>query len=331
MIFLVMYKRENEIDFEADEDKWAKCFETAGGLFLNPLVKLCWALPFMQPLVNWAARYHTLGKMSARVYQFVIETVDLRNSFIERQAKKHRSGEDGGGGKPAPMFKPRLIDGFIDALIDKKITLEQFTANAYFLLLAGFDTTAATITCLLWQMAQHPKIQSKARRLLIEEGIEADYIGWCVKETLRWFPPVPLGTGRVAGEDITTNDGLLIPKGSYVMPSSWSIHHDERNWPQHDKYIPERWLPPGRVHVVRLGAAQLPRRQAVHARDQARAAGRADQVPRRKVRRDARAVQLLEPRPDLHVARPAGQAALHTSRGRRGRVIIKSAPPISIG
>lgn len=132
--------------------------------------------------------------------------------------------------------------------MDGKINREQFISSANFLLMAGFETTAATASCMLWHLARDPNIQTKLRQAIIEEGIDADYVAWCIMETIRWHPPVPLGVGRILGADITTNDGLLIPKGTFVMPSIYSIHHDESMWPEHDRYLPERWQGQSKFH-----------------------------------------------------------------------------------
>ena len=36
--------------------------------------------------------------------------------------------------------------------------------------------------------------------------------------------------------------GYDIPKGAILAPNTWSMHLDEKNWPQPDAFLPERWL-----------------------------------------------------------------------------------------
>lgn len=249
VIFLVMYKKENIIDFDAIEDNWTETFERAELSVLHPIVKLALALPFLLPYVIWIMRFHPFGQLSLRITEYINQADDLHQAAKERYDKIHGAkGVPFRESKNQPGFKRRLIDGFIDALKEGKINKEQFVGSANFLLMAAFETTAVAVTCLLWQLAQHPDVQSKLRDTIITEGIDGDFVVWCIMESIRCHPPAPLGTGRVIGEDITTNDGLFIPKGTFVMASIYSIHHDEDIWPEHDKFLPERWRYSSKFH-----------------------------------------------------------------------------------
>ncbi|XP_075543266.1 vitamin D 25-hydroxylase-like [Dermacentor variabilis] len=64
----------------------------------------------------------------------------------------------------------------------------------------------------------------------------------CVWETLRWKAATPLGIPRGASEDVVV-DGLLIPKGTTVMPNLWAVHMDPKMWKDPAKFDPTRFLP----------------------------------------------------------------------------------------
>lgn len=249
IIFLVTYRKENMVDFDAIDDTWTKNFHDRELMILHPLLKLSISFPFVRPIAAWLFQFTDMGAMHLRITDYIHQSVDSHRAAREEFNKMQRRMSAATGAKERPFselksqpgFKRRLIDGFIDALMDKKITYEQLIGSAHFLLLAGFETTAATVTCLLWHLARNTEIQSKLRQTIIEEGTDADYVFWCIMETIRWHPAVPLGVGRVLGEDVTTNEGLLIPKGTFMMPSIYSIHHDESIWPEHEKFLPERW------------------------------------------------------------------------------------------
>jgi cytochrome P450 len=46
--------------------------------------------------------------------------------------------------------------------------------------------------------------------------------------------------------------GYFIPKGTLILPLSWSIHHDPNEYDRPDEFIPERWLDNefGTKHIV---------------------------------------------------------------------------------
>lgn len=251
IVFLVMYKKENMVDFDAAKDNWTESFERAELSVMHPIVKLAFALPFLLRSVIWLMRFHQFGRLSLRITDYINQADDLHQAARERYRKKNvTNGVPFHDSKDQPDFKRRLIDGFIDALKEGKVNKEQFIGSANFLLMAAFETTAVAVACLLWQLAKHPDVQSKLRETIINEGFDADYVVWCIKESIRCCPPVPLGTGRVVCKDITTNDGLLIPKGTFVMASIYSIHHDESIWPEHEKFMPERWQDSSKFHAA---------------------------------------------------------------------------------
>lgn len=54
------------------------------------------------------------------------------------------------------------------------ITFNELAAQAYIFFLAGFDTSSTTLTYCLFELARHPEIQTKARRLVQDAYIKYD-------------------------------------------------------------------------------------------------------------------------------------------------------------
>ena len=54
------------------------------------------------------------------------------------------------------------------------------------------------------------------------------YLAYCIKESLRLFPPVPV-TGRYL-EQPTEIGGHKMPKGTYVISHNYSVHHNPDVW-----------------------------------------------------------------------------------------------------
>lgn len=71
------------------------------------------------------------------------------------------------------------------------------------------------------------------------------YADAVIKESLRAFPPAPLGTIRKLQDDIRLpSDGSLIPAGTVVQLPIFPIHRKPLAYPAPDVFDPAGWLPP---------------------------------------------------------------------------------------
>ncbi|KAF8884167.1 cytochrome P450 [Infundibulicybe gibba] len=59
------------------------------------------------------------------------------------------------------------------------------------------------------------------------------YVNALMKETMRWKNVTPLDDEY---------DGYFIPKGAIVIENAWAILHDPDEFPEPDKFRPERYL-----------------------------------------------------------------------------------------
>ena len=272
VIFSLTYKRDDEIDFIAEHDTWATQMEQASQQILHPVVGLAVSLPFFRPIAQFLIEFHTLGRLNSRIVDFINKATDSNRVAREQHEKIQRRESNASADykekpfsslKGTPNFKRRLVDTIIDAYVEKRISYETYVGSVQFLLLAGFETTADTITCIIWQLSQNPQIQEKLRRAFQAEGLDAEYVTWVINESLRWHPPVPLGTGRILGEDVTVN-GTFLAKGTFVMPSAYSIHHDKSIWGENaDEFFPERWRDSKNFHPAAFVAFGLGPRNCI--------------------------------------------------------------------
>lgn len=118
------------------------------------------------------------------------------------------------------------------------------------LLVAGHDTTALTMSWILYLLSRHPAVEAKVRGELGEvltggrSPTAADlprlkYTAHVISETLRLYPAGYI-TAREATQDMVI-EGFLIRKGAVVLMSQWSRHRDPRIFPDPDAFKPERW------------------------------------------------------------------------------------------
>jgi len=114
-------------------------------------------------------------------------------------------------------------------------------------LFAGYDTTSVTLTYALYMLCQNPDIVTKCLEEISTVGSLKNYndLVYCravITETLRLFPPAAQTIRTLQKPVQLPGDGFVIPAGTSVMVPIWSIHRDERNFPQPLNFLPERWV-----------------------------------------------------------------------------------------
>ena len=119
------------------------------------------------------------------------------------------------------------------------------------LFIAGHDTSTALLAWSLYLLATHPDVLARAqaevdRVVGVELPTEAHlrqlpYLERVVKESLRLYPPIHLGS-RIAATDVAFRD-YLIPAGTRVLYSIYLTHRDEKYWPAPTMFDPDRFAP----------------------------------------------------------------------------------------
>jgi len=142
-------------------------------------------------------------------------------------------------------------DGEANASSDEQIRDEIMT-----LFMAGHETTANTLTWLLFLLAQNDEVDSRAA-LAARDG-DRDYLARVVKEVLRLYPPAWI-IGREALRDVTLSDGSHIPAGTTVFMVPLLLHRKPQFFKNPEAFEPERWLeeePPPFAYIPFGGGAR---------------------------------------------------------------------------
>ncbi|NP_001352872.1 cytochrome P450-6a17-like [Lucilia cuprina] len=150
---------------------------------------------------------------------------------------------------------------FIDLLIemknskdkDKRLDMNEITANAFAFFLAGFETSATTMTYALYEMALQPRVQDKLRKeillvleknnqeLTYENLKEMPYLQQLVQETLRKYAVFPFLQRKAKIDYDTKIPGYIIPKDTLAIIPIDAIHHDPEIYPEPQQFRPERF------------------------------------------------------------------------------------------
>jgi len=129
--------------------------------------------------------------------------------------------------------------------------------------LAGYETTASTLSFCTYELALHPKVQDKLYaevaavadkngNIDYETLVKLPYIDAVLSETLRKYPPLSRLERRVSenytlgGED---NGGIKLYKGQVVEIPTFAIHHCEDYYENPEEFDPERFMPENRHKI----------------------------------------------------------------------------------
>lgn len=144
----------------------------------------------------------------------------------------------------------------------KQLTETEIVAQCIIFFIAGFETTASTITYTLFELANNPDIQDKLynelQRALAERFDDHDvsdsneyfetvmnkipYLEAVIKETLRKYPPV-LSLSRLVSKQGYKLGSLTLDKGQLIQVNSFAVHYDPEFYPDPEAYKPERFMP----------------------------------------------------------------------------------------
>jgi len=142
---------------------------------------------------------------------------------------------------------PDLLSMLIDSGMDDGLIKDQLLT----MFIAGHDTSTALLVWALYLLSRNDDAMERARAEIeaalglapptLAQVRQLSYLDRVIKETLRLYPPIHLGS-RIAATDITFRD-YLIPAGTRVLYSIYLTHRDERYWPAPQVFDPDRFAP----------------------------------------------------------------------------------------
>ncbi|KAL0955191.1 hypothetical protein HGRIS_004096 [Hohenbuehelia grisea] len=145
------------------------------------------------------------------------------------------------------------------------LTRDQIIQNMSTLLMAGHETTAGSVTFIMYELARHPHVQAKLREEIRNGGNmthdsiqKLQYLDAVIKEGFRLHPTSPV-TERVAleddilplskpiiGQDGTIVENIYISKGQAILIPFTTLNTNPLVWGSDGAtFRPERWLKEG--------------------------------------------------------------------------------------
>lgn len=167
----------------------------------------------------------------------LIQAKRLREIFVEIITKRKESNKQ--------------YDDLLDMLLKSKyedtgeaMTNEQIVDEVLILIFAGHETTANTLSWLLYLLSTSKETVQKLTDSFddstIHECLNNEYLKATINEAMRLYPAAWM-TERVAIEDDAFG-GFSFPKNTIIIPFFFGLHRDKNLWTEALKFNPERFI-----------------------------------------------------------------------------------------
>ena len=142
-------------------------------------------------------------------------------------------------------------DDLLDMLSQSKyedtgeaMTNEQIVDEVLILIFAGHETTANTLSWLLYLLSTNQNTVQKLTNSFddstIHECLNNQYLKATLNEAMRLYPAAWM-TERVAIAD-DEFEGFTFPKNTIIIPFFFGLHRDKKLWTEELKFVPERFI-----------------------------------------------------------------------------------------
>lgn len=213
--------------------------EMAEGISRDLTVLTRWAMSRMTSLWKLPMRVPTPQNRRARA------ALNRLESIVERMIREHHCVDSAGNETLLSLMADQDSES-CDSAKRKQMRDELMT-----LLLAGHETTAATLAWTWYLLAQHPEVERRlhaevdhvlaGRRATLSDVPRLVYTRMVVCETLRLYPPVWLLPRKAINAD--RFDQHIIPANSDVLVSIYTIHRHPQFWDDAERFDPQRFEP----------------------------------------------------------------------------------------
>ncbi|KAF6208007.1 hypothetical protein GE061_016456 [Apolygus lucorum] len=158
----------------------------------------------------------------------------LMNELFEKDQELVRSGQ-------LDPKDPHIFD---------EVTL---VSNAFVFFTAGFETTATTISYVMYELALHDDIQDRLYQeilevtkryngeLTFEAFNDMKYLDQVIAETQRLRPAIAVLVRKITKEYHVPETNVVMPVGSFVTLPLVALYHDPVHFPQPMEFDPDRF------------------------------------------------------------------------------------------
>ncbi|KAF5689356.1 cytochrome P450 monooxygenase [Fusarium globosum] len=182
-------------------------------------------------------------------FQGLKKLLNADNVVLEHGSIAVRNMQSAGDGlSKANLFSQMLAES--DSQEKTSLSTSSVQQEASNLIVAGSDTTAVTLTYLIWAVLKQPQLQAELEReiselsdeLTFDELKSAPLLNSVIEETLRLYGAAPGALPRVVpgkGLDVC---GHYIPPGTVVSTQAFTLHRNENIFEDAQRFNGHRFM-----------------------------------------------------------------------------------------
>ncbi|CAN6539649.1 unnamed protein product [Malus baccata var. baccata] len=194
----------------------------------------------------WQMLKRIPGTMDGKIEHNNRHLTSRLGAVVEKRMKDSRRG--------SKDFLSVILNARESGRLSKNVfTTDYISALAYEHLLAGSATTAFTLSSAVYLVAGHPEVEKK---LLAEIDGFGPPDQMATAKAMRFYMVSPL-VARETSREVEIG-GYILPKGTWVWLALGVLAKDQKNFPEPEKFRPERFDPSCKEEKQRHPYAFIP-------------------------------------------------------------------------
>ncbi|KAL2286225.1 hypothetical protein FJTKL_07030 [Diaporthe vaccinii] len=131
--------------------------------------------------------------------------------------------------------------------------MDKLVMNASVLIVAGSETTATVLSGVTFLLLSQPdklaRVTDEVRNafeseddITMAKASQLDYMLACLEETMRLYPPVPIGMPRIVPKGGRIISGSYVPENTHVAIWHRALYRNPAYFTDPNSFCPERFL-----------------------------------------------------------------------------------------
>ncbi|KAJ5646046.1 hypothetical protein N7490_002418 [Penicillium lividum] len=217
----------------------------------NQYTKDLESLSSLQPIrTTFPNMIHLARSLPLPIFNHAAKVANRMNNYALQSLQRYTKHLEQNPTHPKQTLFTKLFDE------KNGLSLHDILPEAQGYIVAGSDTTAVTLTYLIYSVCSDKRIREKLvaeiatlpnpMAISDKDLRNLPYLNQVIKETLRLHTAVPFGLPRSVPAGGATFKGMYLVGGTTVSTQSYTLHRDAGIFPNPNLFHPERWENPSK-------------------------------------------------------------------------------------